>query len=157
MSELFYIKNIQTTFDTHHNRGVLVTLNNGTEITIESCYESWQQYGGTTAELATTVDIADIFNDWLHGKGDEPDESDYHDVLVETAKGWLKENLSEWCKDIECFDARMEYALNVIDKDRTTLQHANYELYRDMQDALETWCADNDYDAEDFDVGYLIL
>ena len=156
MNNLFYIKNIQTALDTHHNREVLVTLNNGTEIHIGECYESWEQWGGTRSELATTVGIADAFNDWLHGDV-EPDESEYHDEVVSVAKDWLKENLSEWCKDIDCFDARMEYALNVIDKDRTTLRHANDELYRDMQDALETWCADNGYDAEDFDIEYLVI
>lgn len=153
----YFITKIDTKDNTVEDRQVLVTLNNGTQITIESCYESWQQWGGTTDELATTVGIADIFNDWLHREGDELDEIDYHDELVSIAKDWLKENISEWCKDIECFDNRMEYALNVIDKDRTTLQHANYELYRDMQDALETWCAENDYDVEDFDVEDLVI
>lgn len=56
-------------------REVLVTLNNGTEIHIAACHESWEQWGGTTEELYTTVDVAELYNEWLHG-GDEPDESD---------------------------------------------------------------------------------
>jgi hypothetical protein len=48
-------------------RKIKVTLTNGTIIYIEKCYESWQQYGGTTDELRLTVPIADAFNDWLHG------------------------------------------------------------------------------------------
>lgn len=47
-------------------REVLVTLDNGTVVHIGSCYESWQQWGGTTDELYATVDVADIMNGWLH-------------------------------------------------------------------------------------------
>lgn len=49
-------------------RKVKVTLSNKTTIYIESCYESWQQYGGTTDELWLTVPIAEKYNNWLHGK-----------------------------------------------------------------------------------------
>lgn len=49
-------------------RKVKVTLSNKTIIYIESCYESWQQYGGTTDELWLTVPIAEKYNNWLHGK-----------------------------------------------------------------------------------------
>lgn len=49
-------------------RKVKVTLSNNTRIYIESCYESWMQYGGTTSELFLTVPIAEKFNDWLHGE-----------------------------------------------------------------------------------------
>ncbi|MBO4544141.1 MAG: hypothetical protein J5725_13305 [Bacteroidales bacterium] len=48
-------------------RRVKVTLNNGAIVYIESCYESWQQYGGTREELMLTMPIAERFNDWLHG------------------------------------------------------------------------------------------
>ena len=34
--------------DKVEDREVRVTLSNGTEIHIVPCYESWQQYGGTT-------------------------------------------------------------------------------------------------------------
>lgn len=63
----------------HHNddpekREVVVTLDNETEIHIESCYESWQQWGGTDDELRTTVKVAERVNDWLHGIGEPPAE-----------------------------------------------------------------------------------
>ena len=48
-------------------RKVKVTLTNGTRVYIESCYESWQQYGGTTEELYVTMPIAEKYNNWLHG------------------------------------------------------------------------------------------
>lgn len=49
-------------------RKIKVTLNNKTRIYIESCYESWQQYGGTKDELYLTMPIAEKYNWWLHGK-----------------------------------------------------------------------------------------
>lgn len=48
-------------------RQVKVTLTNGTIIRIDPCYESWEQYGGTTDELWLTVPIAEKYNNWLHG------------------------------------------------------------------------------------------
>ena len=56
------------------DREVIVTLSNGTEIHITSCYESWEQWGGTTDELRTTVELAECVNDWLHGIGRIPEE-----------------------------------------------------------------------------------
>jgi len=47
-------------------RKVKVTLINKTRIYIETCYESWQQYGGNPAELSLTVGIAEKYNVWLH-------------------------------------------------------------------------------------------
>lgn len=56
-------------------REVLVTLDNGTTVHIESCYESWQQWGGTVDELRVTVSVADMVNDWLHDRlEDFPEE-----------------------------------------------------------------------------------
>lgn len=55
------------------NRQVEVTLSNGTVIKIEKCCESWQQYGGTIEELGLTVDIAERYNNWLHGIKDIDD------------------------------------------------------------------------------------
>ena len=55
------------------NHQVEVTLSNGTVIKIEKCYESWQQYGGTIEELSMTVDIAERYNNWLHGIEDIDD------------------------------------------------------------------------------------
>ena len=54
------------------DREAIVTLDNGTEIHICACYESWEQYGGCKDELGATVDIADCINGWLHGLEDEP-------------------------------------------------------------------------------------
>ena len=48
-------------------RKVKVTMTSGNVIYIESCYESWQQYGGTEDELWETVSIAEKYNAWLHG------------------------------------------------------------------------------------------
>ena len=55
-------------------RKIKVTLTNKTKIYIESCHESFEQYGGTRDELYITVPIAERYNDWLHGEGHlEPD------------------------------------------------------------------------------------
>lgn len=48
-------------------RKIKCILTNGTKIYIESCYESWQQCGGTIDELYLTMPIAEKFNSWLHG------------------------------------------------------------------------------------------
>ena len=48
-------------------RKIKVKLNTGSTIYIERCYESWEQYGGTTDELYITMPIAERYNDWLHG------------------------------------------------------------------------------------------
>jgi hypothetical protein len=58
--------------DKVEDREAVVTLDNGTEIHISACYESWQQYGGCHDELVATVNIAECINDWLHGIEDEP-------------------------------------------------------------------------------------
>ena len=60
--------------DKVEDREVKVTLSNGTEIHIVPCYESWQQYGGTTEELGLTVDIAGRYNAWLHGEEEYNEE-----------------------------------------------------------------------------------
>lgn len=71
----YYISSIDfINVDDVENREVIVTLNNGTEVHICACYEAWEQYNGTTPELATTVDVADCVNEWLHGEGDIPGE-----------------------------------------------------------------------------------
>lgn len=53
--------------DDIENREVLVTLSNGTQVYIDACYESFQQWGNTTDELWITLPIAEEYNDWLHG------------------------------------------------------------------------------------------
>lgn len=62
--------------DKDGERKAIAVLDNGTEIHIEPCYESWRQYGGTTNELWATVDFADSINDWLHGNEEEQNEWD---------------------------------------------------------------------------------
>lgn len=49
-------------------RKIKVTMKSGNIVYIERCYESWEQYGGTTAELYETMPIADEYNGWLHGE-----------------------------------------------------------------------------------------
>ena len=62
------IKKIEKLFENQiKRRKVKVTLTNKTVIYIVSCYESWQQYGGTVEELKLTVPIAEKYNRWLHG------------------------------------------------------------------------------------------
>lgn len=41
------------------------------EVTIESCYESWQQYGAPKDVLYETMGIAEQYNNWLHGVEEE--------------------------------------------------------------------------------------
>ena len=55
------------------NCQVEVALSNGTVIKCEKCYDIWQQYGGTIEELGMTVDIAERYNNWLHGIEDIDD------------------------------------------------------------------------------------
>ena len=57
--------------DNIENREVVVTLNNGIQIHIVACYESWQQYGGTIDEMKITAPIAEQYNGWLHGEENE--------------------------------------------------------------------------------------
>jgi hypothetical protein len=111
----YYISDIDfDNVDDVENREVIVTLNNGTEVHICACYESWEQYNGTTAELEITVDVANCANEWLHGIGDIPVEAyDYindphvigYDRQVEISivcdKGHVAEFLRELANDIE--------------------------------------------------------
>ena len=50
-------------------RRIKVTFNDGEKAYIESCYESWQQYGATEEHLWESLPIAEKYNDWLHGEG----------------------------------------------------------------------------------------
>jgi len=62
------IKKVEFLFQNQPNRRkIKVTLTNGNVVFIERCYESWEQYGGTTEELWETMPIAEKYNDWLHG------------------------------------------------------------------------------------------
>lgn len=67
-----YIKSITYLHENRKSaRKLKIALSNGTIIYAESCYESWQQWGGTTSELQITMPVVENHNDWLHG-GDRP-------------------------------------------------------------------------------------
>ena len=78
MKKNIEIKNIQLLYvNQPSRRKVKVVLSNGTRIYIESCYESWQQYGGTTEELWLTMPIAEKYNAWLHNEDRDEMPWDY--------------------------------------------------------------------------------
>lgn len=58
-------------YDTPKERNAVVTLSNGSVITISPLYEAslygFQQTGGTQREMRVTVDLAFKLNRWLHG------------------------------------------------------------------------------------------
>lgn len=56
--------------DNVEEREILVTFDDGTEVHICACYESWQQYGAPADVLRRTVGIAERNNAWLHGVDD---------------------------------------------------------------------------------------
>lgn len=61
------------------SREVLVTFDDGTEVHICACHESWEQYGAPSDVLKKTVAIADRNNAWLHGMGEfDPDTSQHN-------------------------------------------------------------------------------
>ena len=69
MAREYKVKKVELLYKSQpKRRKVKCTLTNGTRIYIESCYESWAQYGGTTDELWATVPIAEKYNRWLHGE-----------------------------------------------------------------------------------------
>ena len=69
MTGKYKVKKVELLYKNQPNRRkVKCTLTNGTRIYIESCYESWTQYGGTTDELWATLPIAKKYNRWLHGE-----------------------------------------------------------------------------------------
>ena len=63
------IKKVEFLYKNQPNRRkIKITMKSGNIIYIESCCESWQQYGGSVEELYKTMKIAEKFNNWLHGK-----------------------------------------------------------------------------------------
>ena len=58
MDDLQVIKVEFLNVDNIEDRECICTLNNGTKVHISSCYESWEQWGGTTNELFVTMPIA---------------------------------------------------------------------------------------------------
>jgi hypothetical protein len=68
MYVLPYVKSITYLHENRPSqRQLKIKLSNGTTVKAEACYESWQQWGGTSAELCITMDIVEQHNDWLHG------------------------------------------------------------------------------------------
>ena len=57
---LLYVNNVS-------RRKIKVRLNTGSIIYISPCYESYIQSNGSLNELSVTVQIAEKFNNWLHG------------------------------------------------------------------------------------------
>lgn len=54
----------------NNEREIKVNLSTGSEVTIIPCYESYEQYGGTLAELQVTYYVAEKYNAWLHEDDD---------------------------------------------------------------------------------------
>ena len=64
-----YVRSIRFLEDNgRSDRKIKVKLSSGSTVTIEKCYESWEQYGGTEDELYVTMPIAEEYNGWLHGE-----------------------------------------------------------------------------------------
>lgn len=62
-----------------------------------------------------------------------------------------------YCKsNIEDFSPRMKRAWKKIGQYRCPLSYADYELFSDMQDALEDYCEDNELNSEDYDIEEII-
>lgn len=130
--EKYWIEDINFNESNETNdREVVVTLNNGTEIHIVSCYESWEQYGGTKDELYTTVAVADLCNDWLHEIDDEP-PCEVYDYI---------EN-----KDDDLRDMVYEEIAKITDREYATIITDNI-LNAVRTDIEET--ADEDYNSSD--------
>jgi hypothetical protein len=118
------------------DREVVVTLDNGTEIHIVSCYESWRQWGGTTDELWTTTDVADCVNEWLHGMVDEP-PAEVYDYIDEEGE----EDEDDYDNDVEIvlsiLNTEKEYrdlgGVEITQKDAERV----FELIRDGMDRTD--------------------
>ena len=67
----YYIRKIEFLYrNNKKKRKIKITLNNGTVITVISCYESYEQFGGCIDELRVTQPIAERYVNWLHGDTD---------------------------------------------------------------------------------------
>lgn len=133
-----------------------VFLNNGSVVTIVNCYESWQQVGATTEEKSTTVDFAQLFNDWLHG-GLPPMKEIINRKIAKIAEEWIKDNLYDVFGDIQHFSERFDLALDKINETHCSLSYINNELYLAMQDKLEEWCTENRFDIKYFDLNDIVI
>lgn len=62
------IRNISLlNFSIKSKRKIKVTFSDEHVVYIESCHESWQQYGSDNLHLQVSAPVADKFNNWLHG------------------------------------------------------------------------------------------
>ena len=54
--------------------------------------------------------------------------------------------------NVEDFGHRYSHAMRIIGRDRCSLAYADYELYRDIRNAIYDWCADHDIDYDQYDI-----
>lgn len=107
-------------------REVLVTLNNGTVIHIAACDESWELSGGTTEELYITFDVAELYNEWLHG-GDEPfewesnllitsnQEHDFDESILDKDIYYVEEHDGKKCVNVQRYYYYDDFRLRVVE------------------------------------------
>ena len=61
--------------------------------------------------------------------------------------------LAQYCEyNITDYEDRVQLALRRIDRERASLQMVDNHLHNEMRDAIEEWCEDNEFDADDIDV-----
>lgn len=74
MPKEIYINKIEYLHENQKSRRELkITLSNKRVIRVAACYESWEQWGGTSDELYVTMPTVERHNTWLHG-GPRPEE-----------------------------------------------------------------------------------
>lgn len=67
-------------------------------------------------------------------------------------------DLANYCAQvIDDFELRVKHALNCIDRNRCSLQHADYSLYSDMESAVSDYCTETGILPEDIDIELIIL
>ena len=65
--------------------------------------------------------------------------------------------LLDYCSTtIEDFNSRLNCALSKTSMNRCSLQHADYELYSEIESAISDWCSDNGTDPYEIDIETLI-
>lgn len=138
------------------DRELEIKLNNGNTVKVCPCCESWEQYDCYLEEKQVTVDIAEHFNEWLHG-GDEPDEFETQRLIAETQMEWIKENQEEVFASIPHYEERAEDAMSEMDKYRCPLKVADMGLHDRMRAVLDDWCEENETDPDLIDPEEIIF
>ena len=70
----------------------------------------------------------------------------------------VKKELAQFCEwNITDYEDRAQLALRRIDRERAPLNMVDNHLYNEMVDAIEEWCEDNGYDAEDYDAEEILF